>query len=149
MAFCRVVDGRVVEVMLVEDLPPLHEDVAALFQACPDTVEEGWEETAPGVFEPWVDPNYLENLRAQRIAEIKAHGLGLIASAVPALNTLDMVSLMVTIWPHLNTPDTSADLFYCREVYNFALGRISDAQIADQTTLENYDATTDNWPTLV
>jgi hypothetical protein len=148
MAYCRVIDGRVVEVWRVEELPPLTEEMAALYIPCADTVEEGYIETSPGVFEPWTDPDYLEKLRAKVIAEITAHGLSLIAAQVPALNSLDMVGLMATLWPHLTTPDTSPELFYCREVYNFALGRIETAKTADQTTLEAYDAIDDNWPDL-
>lgn len=147
MAFCRVIDGRVVEVWHVSELPPLTAELAALYVPCDDIVEEGYAETSPGVFEPFVPAVDVEALRLEVINSIKKYATNLMAAQIEALQSFEMVGFLAEIWAHLVDPATNTDLDYCKDVYIFAKNEISLAKTATQAQLEGYDITSRPWPT--
>ena len=89
----------------------------------------------------------LETTRSQKIQDIKAEGLSRITAAVPALNTFDMVSFMYELWPSLDTAALGANMILAKDTYVYAKGRITLADTATQTQLDDYDPSTDvSWP---
>lgn len=144
--YARIESGSVVELWDVTELPPLHPDLAIKYVEVPDgvTPEIGW--TWDGV--TFAAPvTSLEGLRAQRIAEVKAHALYLIGARIPALSTFEMVSLMAVLWDNLVNPGADPDLAYCAAVYTFAEQRIIFANTtATLQQLADYDVEADTWP---
>jgi len=149
MAFCRVdKNDFVIEVWDVAELPPLTQEITDLYIPCDATVQEGYQQTSPGVFEPYVPPIDVEALRLEVINSIKKHGANLMAAQIDAFQDFDTVGLIAELWPTIDTTQASQALLYCKDVYLFGRGRIQMAQTADQATLEGYNVTADNWPSV-
>lgn len=68
--FAQVRDGRVVELWDVEELPPLAEDIAALYFPAPDGVSVGWTFDGEAFAEPvFVDERTWQRKRQDAIVE--------------------------------------------------------------------------------
>lgn len=144
--YARIENSAVVELWNVDELPPLHPAIAALYVAVPDgvTPEPGWIYDGETFTAPTAD---IETLRASVAAKIRGYALGLIGGRVPALSTFEMVELMVALWPALNDPASNANLAYCRDVYVFAKQRLTvTLPAATLEQLQAYVVEDDAWP---
>jgi len=146
MAFCRVENDRVIEVWDVSELPPLTQEITDLYIPCDATVKEGYQQTSPGVFEPYVNPNALEELRANVKLSIKKYASNLMADKIAIFEDFDAIGLVAEIWPMMDSTQASVDMIYCKDVYVFAKSELNLANSATQTQLENYDVTARSWP---
>jgi len=87
-------------------------------------------------------------LRDNKIEQTKAEGLRRISEIVPAISTIEMVNLILELWPMLNTGSASADMILVKDIYVYARARIGAAESATEAQLNAYDPTTDTgWPT--
>ena len=95
----------------------------------------------------FTESEILDNARSAKVKLIKTEALSRISTAVPALNTLDMVAFMVDLWPMLNTASANADITLAKDTYVYTKTKIIQAQGATQQQLDAYDPLTDTgWP---
>jgi len=93
--------------------------------------------------EPYVQE--LEELRREKINDIKAYGLARIQAHVDAIDSIEMAKLIYKhMWPQ---PNPSVQLLAGEAVYDYAATKIQQAKNADRAQLEAYDPSTDvDWP---
>lgn len=87
----------------------------------------------------------IEDLRREKISDIKAEGLKRIQAKVGAIDSISMAKLVYQhMWPQLGASQALLD---GEAIYTYAAGKIDQAKGASQEQLEAYDPTTDNsWP---
>ena len=89
----------------------------------------------------------IDDLRREKRAQIVAFSLDKMSALVPAISTVEMVDLMVTLWPMLNTGAAPADLLSVRDIYIYTKQKLNQLGAATREQLESYDPSTDNgWP---
>ena len=89
----------------------------------------------------------LTQSRREKVEQIKAEGMARIRQQVPALDTMAMVDLMVTLWPMLDKTSTPAEITAAKNIYQYAKTQIQAINSADQATVDAYDPATDpGWP---
>ena len=87
----------------------------------------------------------LEVLRLEKVSAIKSEGLRRIQSKVDAIDSISMAKLIYKhMWPQ---PNPSSELLSGEAVYNYAAGKIAQADSATREQLEAYNPSLDNgWP---
>lgn len=91
--------------------------------------------------------NTLISARENKQQEIKAEMMKRIFANVPALSSVEMLDLMVELWPMLNTGLAGVGISSAKNIYVYGKERINQAKIATQEQLDAYDPVTDiEWP---
>jgi hypothetical protein len=86
-------------------------------------------------------------IRTSKIKEIKAHALQLIGAKIPALSSIEMLDLIVELWPMLDVANAGPSMVSVKDIYLYAKTKITQAQTAAISAVEAYDPATDqNWP---
>jgi len=94
-----------------------------------------------------VQADALDSLRAAKRREIEAYGLSLLQARIPALESFAMVAFLRTLWPTLMTPESQPDLAYARDVYVYAMDKLTQLETATREQVEGYDPAQDvGWP---
>lgn len=82
--------------------------------------------------------NGLTLLKSRKSNEIHSEALRRMKARVPALCSMEMIDLMVVLWPTLNTVAAGANLIACRDIYLYAKSKITQVDTATQVQLEAY-----------
>ncbi len=94
----------------------------------------------------WLD-FLLKRNRKQKARDIQNEVIARIGAVVPALNRIEMIELMVELWPSLDTASLGPDMLSAQSIYVYGKGKITQAQTATQAQLDAYDPVTDvGWP---
>ena len=89
----------------------------------------------------------LANSKRAAKAATKAEAITRISAAVPALNSMDMVEFMVSLWPMLDTASAPAEITQARDIYQIAKTTIQTIDTLTQVELDAFDAeTSPSWP---
>ena len=99
-----------------------------------------------------IDPEFdaaelLANSKRDAKAATKVEGIARIAAEVPALNSMEMVEFMVSLWPMLDTGSAPANILAARDIYQVAKSTLTAIDGMDQVALDAFDAATSPaWP---
>ena len=110
--------------------------------------KQALEEAADGkaTIEAWAGSDRdLESLRLEKIGDVKSECLKRIQAKVDAIDSIAMAKLIYRhMWPQ---PNPSSELLAGEAVYNYAAGKIAQANSATREQLEAYNPSLDKgWP---
>lgn len=93
----------------------------------------------------WTIPplKQLKISRRLKIIETSNFGVQRINAHLPAINNLDQVELIKTLWSTLNNPGSVPELAASRDIYIYASNKIAEIKTMDQATVDAYDPATD------